>query len=353
MKGKKTMATKTDREKLEGILDEFDPAVVAEVFGGYGEEPFMQKSVQDFEDPGDEAALWDESHVELDALPMIERIILIENNLLPVHFLEEGAVAQKAVARVIVPGKWRGTGFMVSRSLLLTNNHVLPSVALANTAQIEFNYQLDHQGNPQTVETFGCDANAVFHTNASLDYTLVRVSPKCYWIFNRTTGTMSGGAPGEELYYEQMYEESPALTAPALNPIPSLRPWPFRRCIYAGTKWGSLSLRSAISVAKDQHLNIVQHPRGRRKEVALQDNRITKIFTNVVHYTTDTEPGSSGSPVFSNAWDLIALHHAAGEKQNGQWISNEGIRVDKIVADLRSHFGGSPSGNAVLTELGI
>ena len=106
-------------------------------------------------------------------------------------------------------------------------------------------------------------------------------------------------------------------------------------------------------MAKDQHLNIVQHPRGRRKEVALQDNRITKIFTNVVHYTTDTEPGSSGSPVFSNAWDLIALHHAAGEKQNGQWISNEGIRVDKIVADLRSHFGGSPSGNAVLTELGI
>jgi V8-like Glu-specific endopeptidase len=347
------MVKKTDREKLAGILKEFDQELVAEALGDYLEEEFMQISYLEFGDPGDEVDVGDGPHIELDALPAIERIIPSENNLLPVHFLEEGAVAQRAVARVIVPGKWRGTGFMVSQSLLLTNNHVLPSAALANMAQIEFNYQLDYQGNPQTVDTYSLDANDTFYTNAPLDFTLVRVSPKCRWVFARNGWPVNTGMPGGELYYEQMYEETPNLAGPVVGPTPYPYLRPIRVCTHAGVKWGWLQLQPMIQVAKEQHLNVIQHPRSRRKEVALQDNRFTKIFANVLHYTTDTEPGSSGSPVFNNGWDLLALHHAAGEKQNGQWISNEGIRVDKIVADLRNHFSGSPSGDAVLAELGI
>lgn len=352
------MVTKTDQEKLAGILEEFGREVITQALSDYTEERFMQMSHRDFDDPGEEVGVWDGPHVELDALPAIERIIIVAggNNLLPVHFLEEGAAVQKAVARVIVPSKWRGTGFMVSPSLLLTNNHVLPSAALANTAKIEFNYQLDYLGNPQTVETFSLDADDVFYTNVLLDFTLVRVKPKYRWILRRVSPAASVGAPDGELYYEQMYEETPNPVGPVVGPISPVRPIyprPFRWPTYAGTKWGYLQLQRTIQVAKEQHLNIIQHPSARRKEVALQDNRIAKIFANVLRYTTDTEPGSSGSPVFNNEWDLIALHHAAGDKQNGQWISNEGIRVDKIAADLRNHFGGLPSGNAILTELGI
>ena len=67
-----------------------------------------------------------------------------------------------------------------------------------------------------------------------------------------------------------------------------------------------------------------------------------------------SEPGSSGSPVLNNSWDLVALHHAAGSQDGtGDWLDNQGVRIDKFVADLRSQLSGSTAGQAVLSELGI
>ena len=87
------------------------------------------------------------------------------------------------------------------------------------------------------------------------------------------------------------------------------------------------------------------------KEVAFQDNVITNLFENAVRYTADTEPGSSGSPVLNNFWQLIALHHAGGEQDaSGKWLNNQGIRIDRIHNDLRTHFAGQQD---VLDELGI
>jgi hypothetical protein len=59
--------------------------------------------------------------------------------------------------------------------------------------------------------------------------------------------------------------------------------------------------------------------------------------------------------VFNNEWDLIAIHHAAGEWDgtNNVWVSNEGMRMDKIAADLRNHFAGTTTGDQILSELGI
>ena len=54
-----------------------------------------------------------------------------------------------------------------------------------------------------------------------------------------------------------------------------------------------------------------------------------------------------GSPVFNNTWNLMALHHAREPAES----ANEGMRIDKIVADLRSEFQTSNPG--ILTELGI
>ena len=133
-----------------------------------------------------------------------------------------------------------------------------------------------------------------------------------------------------------------------------------KTCSSAGEAWGWLQLIDSMSYAKVQHLNIIQHPQGRRKEIAVQHNEISGVFPNVIHYTTDTEPGSSGSPVFNNAWDLISIHHAAGHRapdyswpNNPNYMDNEGMRIDKIVADLRSHYGGSATGAQILAELGI
>ncbi len=90
-----------------------------------------------------------------------------------------------------------------------------------------------------------------------------------------------------------------------------------------------------------EYVNIIQHPRGRPKEVALQDNQVVKVDNVVVQYSCDTEPGSSGSPVFNNQWQLVALHHASvvadgrhgrrspGSPANARFL-NEGIRLSAM-----------------------
>ena len=56
---------------------------------------------------------------------------------------------------------------------------------------------------------------------------------------------------------------------------------------------------------------------------------------------TDTERGSSGSPVFNNDWKVIALHHAGKTEEDGGLVinpatgekrgANEGILIKNIV----------------------
>jgi hypothetical protein len=57
--------------------------------------------------------------------------------------------------------------------------------------------------------------------------------------------------------------------------------------------------------------------------------------------------------VFDNLWQIVALHHAGGDKDaTGKWLNNEGIRIDAVINDLRDHFS-SAGRQDVLDELGI
>jgi len=107
-------------------------------------------------------------------------------------------------------------------------------------------------------------------------------------------------------------------------------------------------------------VNIIQHPEGRLKSVLVHNSNLLHLENATeaaayMWYTSDTEPGSSGSPVFNNRWEVVALHHRAIPKRNGNgevlsksnrtltnaeidadrnsiaWIANEGIRASKIV----------------------
>jgi len=123
-----------------------------------------------------------------DALSTFERII-DENDLLPVWFLEQGAVAQRAVARVVLtkphttngftfpPGTGWATGFMVSSSLFLTNNHVIPDEAFADKVRMQFNFQVGANGIEQPTQSFFPVVDDAFHTDPALDYTLIRLQP--------------------------------------------------------------------------------------------------------------------------------------------------------------------------------
>ena len=248
-------------------------------------------------------------------LDVFERII-DEADFLPASFLEQGALVQRSVARVVLTkphaglpaGSGWATGFLISPSLFMTNNHVINDISFAGKIRIQFNYQLGPDGIELESESFFPKLDDVFWTNPALDYSLIRLQP-----MEAADGSGS---------------------------------------VLPGDHWGYIPLNESPIYREKQHFNVIQHPSGRRKEVALQNNEIHKLFENTVRYTTDTEPGSSGSPVFDNLWQLVALHHAGGEKDaSGKWLDNQGIRVDKIIADLRAHFAGN--NDDVLAELGI
>ena len=59
----------------------------------------------------------------------------------------------------------------------------------------------------------------------------------------------------------------------------------------------------------------------------------------MVQYTTSTEPGSSGSPVFDNDVAVVAIHHAGGMMTEPgtqrRYLRNEGISMIAVLDDLR------------------
>lgn len=60
-----------------------------------------------------------------------------------------------------------------------------------------------------------------------------------------------------------------------------------------------------------------------------------------VAYTASTLPGASGSPVFDEGWDVVALHHHGEEN-----VNNHGVMMKTIVDQLRR------DGKADLIEIG-
>ena len=105
-------------------------------------------------------------------------------------------------------------------------------------------------------------------------------------------------------------------------------------------------------------LNILQHPRGGPLIYAIRNNFYvgTGVDKDFLRYLTDTEGGSSGSPVLNDYWKVIGLHHAATavpqeyyanlpqeryqtlpeETVKGEVITyhNEGIAIQAILNDL-------------------
>jgi tetratricopeptide (TPR) repeat protein len=86
---------------------------------------------------------------------------------------------------------------------------------------------------------------------------------------------------------------------------------------------------------------VIGHPQGSGLQISLLGSTLLDISDNqkLLHYKTPTEPGSSGSPVFSTAWKVIGIHHA-GEahmpkfREAGTYPANEGISMVCIGAKM-------------------
>jgi V8-like Glu-specific endopeptidase len=81
---------------------------------------------------------------------------------------------------------------------------------------------------------------------------------------------------------------------------------------------------------------IVQHPEGGMKKIGLVHNEVVDVTPNRVQYLTDTLPGSSGSPVCNELWQVVALHQDGikGDIATGSICKNQGIHIDRVVEGL-------------------
>jgi endonuclease G, mitochondrial len=258
----------------------------------------------------------------------LERIINLSNELQSWTFLPRGVRAANPVARISSVSDGRelplGTGSLVSPRLLMTNNHVLPTAEAAAGVVVEFAAELDVDNHPQVSARYQLDPATFFVTDDHLDVSLVLVAPDA-----------EGKSAGERFGFNQLVRET-----------------------------GKIVTGEAV--------NVIGHPSGRLKEIAIRENHVDLVLDDFLHYSTDTEPGNSGSPVFNDQWEVVALHHAGVSKQDDQgrvlrkdgklwqngdgddaidWIANEGVRVSSIV----KFFAGAAVGAeqaAILAELG-
>lgn len=88
---------------------------------------------------------------------------------------------------------------------------------------------------------------------------------------------------------------------------------------------------------------VIGHPRGSGLQISLHDSRLLDIDDDerLIHYRTPTDPGSSGSPVFNEEWNVIGIHHAgSGETPRlhgpGTYEANEAIALGAIRRKLNS-----------------
>ena len=78
--------------------------------------------------------------------------------------------------------------------------------------------------------------------------------------------------------------------------------------------------------SQPERIYVIGHPKGGELAVSLYDNSLVGYQGDYIHYRSPTEGGSSGSPVFTRAWELIAIHHRAMEDLQ----ANEGICIGPI-----------------------
>jgi endonuclease G, mitochondrial len=246
-------------------------------------------------------------HVEpADLDDALERAIGADDTV-STDWLRQGLRVAKTVA-LIRTARGPATGFLISDWLLLTNNHVLPTASVAEVSEALFGYT----GREIDAIPVDFDPQRCFVTSPvdELDFTVVALRPLA-----------DGTAPGR--------------------------------------RFGRVPMIGAIGkVMVGQPVNIVQHPGGGSRRVALRNNRVVSIDDERrLIYETDTQPGSSGSPVFNDRWQLVALHHRSEPARdadgaaidiNGQpvtpatpehlrqWVANAGIRVSRLVTDLRA-----------------
>jgi endonuclease G len=246
------------------------------------------------------------------------------DDTLPFPFLERGARVGHSVVKLAVtrheggaaaigpdgePRRFVGTGWLIARDLVITNFHV---VCARETDEPD----------PSAADL----ALQIQATELQLDFDAPSGTP-------RTTKVLAGvatGARGGARDYALLRVE----------PLPEGWPDPLR-----------LRRQPPAIPPQGYPVNIVQHPAGQPKRIAIRSNLLKAATPAELQYFGDTLGGASGSPLCNDAWEVIGLHRASGPSANvlvnGREAAtyNVGIPIAAILADLQQ------AAPAVLAEL--
>ncbi len=207
-------------------------------------------------------------------------------------WVEKGQKAAKSVCKIETSSGESGTGFIISGGLLMTNNHVIPSVKVADETRIIFNYSIN--GNDDVNNTSSYMLNpAIFQTSKELDYTIVGI----------------------------IENDSVPLS-----------------------EWGYLEFEDFLKPKINDKFTILSHPNGDYLKLSDPDIAIA-IEAPYLYHLIDTEEGSSGGPMFNQDWKVVGLHHAGvlDTKHTTEWLkdkygkiipSNRGILITEIIKQM-------------------
>ena len=216
----------------------------------------------------------------------IERTIEAQSTLLDVSFLERGLELSPSICKLLVTlndgERYYGTAFRIGPDLLLTNHHVLfDRQGPATAVEAWFGYELAFGGAPREYTVVACRPDTIVG-RADHDWAVVRTA---------------GQVPE------------------AASPLP---------------------LTGARAPEPLDRVYIIQHPMGREKKIGMIHNVITGVTDEVIQYRTDTDGGSSGSPVFNEQWQVVGLHHRWGStvKDGRTAYYNQGRRIERVVEGL-------------------
>ncbi len=222
----------------------------------------------------------------LEPLPMADieghpEKIIGRDNLKSIAWLAQGLQASRAVCR-IQAGRASGTGFHIGGGWIITNNHVIPDAATAASSRVEFNFQRGADGQMEQSVLLPVQADGFSTAPQPLDCSVIYVP----------------GADG---------------TFPAVALANGPRP------------------------AIGDPVSIIQHPMGGEKQIAVTSNEVIAVEGSRLVYMTDTLAGSSGAPVFDEAWQVVALHRAGGgtvRLANGRRMrGNEGVLMEALLSN--------------------
>lgn len=248
-----------------------------------------------------------------------ERLIHDTDDTVSFAFMEAGLRAGSSVMKLRVPrhenGQPRlhkeqpviylGTGWLLEQTLVMTNHHVVnaredgePHATEADLrkqaegTRVQFDFDFDGAQ--------GLDVNvlALEAWDVTLDYALLRIAP---------------------------------ISRPSLVRAPQ-----------------------RLQVGKETvSVNIIQHPRGHSKRYGIRNNLVSASNATDLRYFTDTESGSSGSPVCNDRWEVVALHRGSAYVEGVQFQGkstayvNVGTHLSAILEDLQKRFP------ALVVEIGV